>query len=304
MPGNPKFQRNLNPATIANLSKERLFVERLLPDIKKGVVFPAFRSSNKVDFYHSGGRLFAYSYKPRTGKGTFETHVKYTAVLLGHKGHYITEAKLQSARLPAHFRDSEAYKRIKENCRLYSGDEAKGVASLYSHSSYASCKDNVLVLDIEIDLGALKATGKGEPTDRIDLLLYNIPKRTLRFYEAKHFSNSELWSQKGKKPKVVRQLRRYNTLLKDSKKRESILNAYEKYVATANELFGLSVPPPQELEDSAVLLLYGYDRTQTEKIRNELLSDGSLRGYRLRQRGNVKAKGSTAEVIWKNVKSL
>ncbi len=304
MARNRKFRRKLLPATIASLSKEKLFVERLVPDIEKGVVFPAFRTAETADFYHAGGRLFTYSYKQRTRKGTFKTHVKYAAVLLGHKGDYITETELQTATLPDHFRDDEVYKRIKENCRRYSGDEAQGVAALYSHSSYASCKDNVSVLDVEIALSALKTTSKNEPTDRIDLLLYNIPKRTLRFYEAKHFSNSELWSSKGKKPKVVRQLRRYNTLLKDSKKRQLILNTYDKYVATANEMFGLSVPTPQELEDSVVLLLFGYDRTQTERIRSDLLSHGRLKGYRLRQRGDVKAKGCTAEVIWRNVKSL
>jgi len=63
----------------------KLFTEKLLPDIEKGTVFPAIRR-DYVDFYHKGGNLFSFR------KG-FSTHKKYASIIKS-KSDYISELDL------------------------------------------------------------------------------------------------------------------------------------------------------------------------------------------------------------------
>ena len=52
---------------------EQLYSDYLLPDIKKGEVFPAIRNET-ITFYHKGGRLFSFD-----GNG-FITNIKFASV--------------------------------------------------------------------------------------------------------------------------------------------------------------------------------------------------------------------------------
>ena len=284
------FKRVFNGSQQAKLLATPLYKKELHKDIKAGKIFPAFRN-NIIDFYYKGGNAFKFK------DGTFSTHVKYASVLNGHDKPYINEKELQKAKLITDFMDG--YCRIKENCSLYSGVEAKGVSSLFSKSSYALPNPNtgipkIVVLDIEVSLKALDdleaiSSETQSSQDRIDLLLFNTKTKKLQFFEVKHFSNSEIWSEKGTKPDVIKQIQRYN--LQIVKNREGILSAYKEYVKTARELFDLTkldLPDPEQLSDEVILLVFGFDSHQKKKIDELLIKDESLVKISRRFLGNLK----------------
>jgi hypothetical protein len=296
--GKNRFRRTFNPKLQNALKATELYEQELSSDISKGLVFPAFR--NKViDFYYKGGKLFEF-------KGKFATHVKYASVLHGYNKDYISDEDLQGGvRLISNF--TEGYKRIKENCALYAGVESSGVSKIYEKSGYLHPGEDIVVLDIEVSLQALDTGWENEVVeneairvqDRIDLLLYNKKTKTLCFFEAKHFSNKELWSEADTKPKVVNQLKRYNSQLID--RNDEILDSYKEYIATARQLFNIPVnilPDPVAIEEEVVLLVFGFDNDQKKKLEKLLIKDSSLDSIKYRFIGNPK----NASDLWKNIK--
>jgi len=305
------FRRRVSPALISELKEQPLFVKRLLPDIVAPKwntrVFPAVRD-RRIDFYFAGGKLFSY----RKGSG-FSTHRKYASVLKGIACDYVTEAKLKDAVVVTDFVDG--YKQIKANCAMYSGLEASGVSDICRRSSFATCNDHVVALDVEVSFSGNDMAWDDEDerqrenrgaywVNRPDLLLYNTRSRTLRFHEAKHYSNPELWATAEKKPQVAKQLKRYRTLLGSSEVRERIVTAYSEYIESVNALFGLRIPAPAVVEDDAVLYVFGYDAKQAARISELVLSNKHLTGYRLRKRGNTSDRGATASTLWQKVQTL
>jgi len=305
------FLRRVSSALIAELKEQPLFVKRLLPDIVTPKwntrVFPAVRD-RRVDFYFAGGKLFSY----RKGAG-FSTHRKYASVLKGIAGDYVTEAKLKDALVVTDFIDG--YKQIKANCAMYSGVEASGVSDICRRSSLAACSDHVVALDVEVSFSGNDTAWDNEAdrqrehrganwVNRPDLLLYNTRNRTLRFQEAKHYSNPELWASPGKKPQVAEQLERYRKLLGSAKVRERIVTAYGEYIESVNALFDLQLPAPAVVEEDAVLYVFGYDAKQATRISDLLLGNKHLAGYRLRKRGNTSDRGAAASTLWQKVQTL
>lgn len=261
----------------------------LKKDVQAGVVFPAIRN-NSIDFYYKGGKLFEFK------GGTFKTHIKYAAVLRSNKKQdYLSPSDFSEITYVQDF--ASGYERIKENCSLYAGIESDGVSRLYSRYSYArNIKlPKVMVLDIEI------AFEKG--VDRIDFLLYNTTTQTLRFYEAKHYSNKELWSQKGTEPRVIQQLKRYDRQIrsKNNKQNKEIIDAYANYVACVNQLFGLGISNPQKVEDDTALIIFGFDQDQLKgRLTNLLIKDLSLKGRFYYTVGDIGS--ARIENIWNNTK--
>ena len=194
------FVRKLSQSVAKQLREKRLFKEKLFPDIKKGAVFPAIRN-DRVDFYYRGGKIFSFD-------GKFHTHIKYASVYESNKD-YISEEEMSKIKPVKDF--IEGYDRIKENCYLHSGVEASEISSVHSRYSYIEESPDVVVLDIEISFESLKEDRR---QDRIDLLLFNQAERCLRFYEAKHFSNNDIWSREGTKPKAIEQIRRYENQIR------------------------------------------------------------------------------------------
>jgi len=290
------FKRTFSRTLQSALKSAELYSHKLIPDIRSGDVFPAFRNG-AIDFYHKGGKLFEF-------KDKFATHVKYASVLHGYDKDYIRDEDLQDGvRLISNF--VEGYNRIKENCALYSGVEALGVAEIYRKSGYLNTQEDVVALDIEVSLQALDVGWKNEVVeteakrtqDRIDLLLYNRKTGALCFFEAKHYSNKELWSNTT--PPVVKQLQRYNNQL--VVRHEEILREYKKYVAIARELFEIPIeilPDPAYLEKEVVLLVFGFDNDQKNRLGKLLIEDSSLAGLQYRFIGNPK----NATDLWTNIK--
>ncbi|MFA6132789.1 MAG: hypothetical protein WC869_02090 [Phycisphaerae bacterium] len=298
------FSREVNPSLIADLRESAMFNEHLWGDITnidwKDRVFPAIRKK-RIDFYYSGGKLFSYDQNAR-----FTTHRKYASVF-DVTNNYVSEQDLLTARPIANF--CEAYGRIKANCAMYAGVETQGLSNAHKRSSFAACDDDVVVLDIEVALAGMddgqdRATElqPGGNSNRLDLLLYDKVNRSLRFYEGKHYSNPELWAEPGRRPKVVAQLHRYNEMLRRKDKQQQILVAYTSYVATMNSLFDLALPPPRTVEETVVLLVFGYDDRQAPRIDELLLSDDSLKGFRFRQKGDTRNSKFSANVLWQKVR--
>lgn len=269
------FQRYLDALTIQSLTANKLFCEKLFPDILAEEVFCAIRGGY-VDFYYRGGRLFHFL-------KDFSTHRKYASVIQS-PGDYISESDFdRNIRLIQNF--TEGYTQIKQNCSLYAGEEAKGVSAVYHANSFVKQEQDIVVLDIEASFRATEADRK---QDRIDLLLFNKKNRRLRFYEAKHFSNGELWSAVGTRPKVVSQIKRYETQI--AREKDQIINQYRGYVNHVNELFGCSLPAPEAIDEYVPLLAFGFDRDQLQgRIKKLLLEDKSLDGMRYYFVGNIDA---------------
>jgi hypothetical protein len=271
---------------IDRLSRDKLFTERLEPDIKQGTVFPAIRQE-RVDFYHEGGKIFSYR------KNGFYTHKKYAAAIRSDSD-YISESDLkQKVKLITSFFDG--YEQIKENCSLYSGVEDEGVSRVYHKYPFTNSDLGVVVLDIQI---SFKAKSKERSQDRIDILLFNKKTQQLRFYEAKHYSNSELWAMEGTPPRAVSQIWRYEKQIEEEGK--DILSAYCNYIGIVNELFGCGLPEPKSIDNKVTLLVFGYDRKQKERMQKLLLEDGSLARIKYYFIGNISAV--KIDNMWKAVK--
>lgn len=269
------FQRDINPKVIKSLSASSLFSEKLRSDILNEVVFPAIRGGD-ISFYHKGGRLFNF-------KKEFSTNKKYASVIKSDHD-YISDSDFpQNIQLIQDFTDG--YTQIKENCSLYAGDEAKGVSSLYHKHSFVKQKAEIVVLDIEV---TFESQSEERSNDRIDILLFNKKTKKLRFYEAKHFSNKEIWSSVGTKPKVIDQIVRYEKQI--AQEADNILKQYCHYVEIMNSLFECNLQEPDDIDDKVALLVFGFDRDQFQgRIGELLLNDKSLEGKMYYFVGNISA---------------
>ena len=310
----PKFSRTCSETLIQELQETDLYRDFLERDISAKPsadrVFPALRR-DCIDFYYGGGRVFSFLKQKQNHE--FVTHLKYASVLDPSKNRdYVSQSDLAKGRLPLirTFGTRANYRRVKENCGLYAGTEGKQVGEIASRSSCAgrAPREDVVVLDIEIAFGPDSALRRDEPkTNRVDLLLYNTVTKRLRFYEAKDFSNPDLWAKPNRVPRVLEQLKRYNTLLADRTWQNRILQVYRNYVNLLNRYFikapSACLAPPECVEPSAVLLVFGYDRSQKGRLDDVLQDGGQFQGQRVRCRGSVSGKG-IAGLLWKAVKEI
>ncbi|MFC1513602.1 hypothetical protein ACFL5P_01200 [candidate division KSB1 bacterium] len=287
------FSRSFDDKMIEQLETNSLYKNCIKEDLIRNVVFPAIRN-NSMGFYYKGGRPFEFD------KSGFKTNRKYLS-LFKNKGDYLLESDLKELKeIKRNFEDQ--YKDIKENCAKYAGVEGEGVSYLYSKYSYVSSKSPVVVLDIEVAFAKEKSgpeNGNDKArSNRIDILLYNKTERFLKFVEAKHFSNSEIWSKAGHSPKVVNQIKRYNKDINENK--EAILEKYNKYIISCNTLFNLTMDEPQDIVDDCGLYIFGFDRDQLQGRFNKLLkNDNSLKGIDYYARGNPDT--ITAETLWNRI---
>lgn len=261
------FERKLEQQIIDELTKNDLWNEKLKIDCQNQQVFMAIRN-NTIGFYHKGGRIFNFD---RNG---FKTHIKYASVIDNSEKNYLTEKELSSNILITDFKKN--YCRIKENCSLYSGIEAQGVSDIYHTYSYFS-NENIVVLDAEISFEALdKTTGKKQ--DRIDFLLFDKKSLTLKFVEAKHYSNKEIWSNT--RPKVIGQIIKYEDQIKNNIK--DIIPAYKKYIEAINSIFNLSLPFPVKVEKEVALLIFGFDKDQKKgRLQKLILKKLEFKGFQV-----------------------
>jgi len=278
------------------LKQESLFVKKIRPDAcapfnarsVMGDIFPAVRVG-RMDFYHKGSKLFSF-----TKRSGFTTHHKFASVIVKPAGSdYVKEHQVKA--VPSF---TQAYERIKENCALYSGVEAEGVAQIYSRHSCAKNPPphQIVVLDIEISmerLGGRAAVKSGKakktPMDRIDLLLMDTETGLLRFFEAKHHTNSEIRAKGASRPRVVGQIRRYEKQLADPQVYQQVLIAYRNHVDIINDLFRPTkpLPYPSAIDPVPKLLVYGFDGPQLPKLQKELAKLKDRHGVQSYAKGNI-----------------
>ena len=277
------FSRSFEAAGIKSLKKP-LFNECLLPDIKKGEVFPAVRE-NRIDFYYKGGCLFSFK------RPTFKTHYKYASVIRNDSGSdYVSEKNLHAIK-----KFKEGYERIKDNCAHYSGVEAQGVSRLYGNYSCAKRHraSNVVVLDIEVFLRRGREPEEVEPgadsqreSDRIDLLLFDTNRRWLRFFEVKDYSNKDIRISENAQ-KVAEQMDGYEKRLNTAK--AEILAAYKEHVGIINKLFkpAKKLPMPQAIDPTPGLLMFGYDLDQHDGKLRDIVNHLEKRGIFVYTKGDI-----------------
>lgn len=258
------FKRGLSQQLIGRLIKEPLFTNHLKNDIMNGNIFMAMRN-NTVDFYYLGNNLFKYN------KGTFQTHYKYASALnLNTKSSYVTQNDLKTASVVTDF--DAGYKKIMENCKQYAKPEASGLASLYKKFSYATCQDDIILLDIE---ASLAASGTNT-SDRIDLVFFHQIEKCLFFVEAKHYKNSGIRAKVNTPAKVIGQIKKYEATL-HSKKQE-IITAYGNYVSVVNQMLGLNLPIPLDIKTTVPLLIFGFDSDQLKGRLKDQVTNNPIYG--------------------------
>lgn len=277
-----KMKRRLEKIIKNKLIASSLWSNKIKLDCANGNVFLAIRD-NRIDMYHNGGKLFGYD------SSGFKTHLKYASVITTNGKDYLSESELSSYRLASNFENN--YPRIKENCSNYSGIEASGVSDLYHKHSYLS-NSSVIVLDIEISFESLNKENK---QDRIDILLLNKNSQTLKFVEAKHFSNKEIWSRTV--PKVIGQIKRYESQL--AKRKSDILSEYAEYVKAINGIFDISLPVPTDIDDKVTLLIFGFDNDQKNgRLKKLITKNPTYSGIKTHSIGNI--KHVVTENLWES----
>lgn len=261
------FERKIEKTVIDEFVKSNLWKNCLEDDCKKQNLFLAVRN-NSIGIYHKGGRLFGFE------KKEFKTHLKYASVIENSDKDYLTENEISKKNLISDFQKN--YPRIKENCKLYSGIEAIGVSEIYHTYSYLS-NNRIVVLDIEISFDVLEKSS-GKTQERIDILLYDLKNQTLKFVEAKHYSNPEIWSRTS--PEVIEQIEKYETQIKRNKK--EILLAYENHIKAINAIFDLKLPIPEKIEDKVTLLIFGFDDDQKKgRLQKLILNNSAFKGFQV-----------------------
>ena len=281
------FNRHVDDKLINELNKTTLWQEWLKNDCKSGEVFLALRK-DCISFYHKGGSLFKFD------SDGFSTHVKYASVIDTNnedaEKNKIYEKQL-GKKMPLIKNFISGYSQIKKNCELYSGKEAIGVSHLLKNSTYLLKNESYIVLDIEIVL-------KDKKKDRIDILLFDTTTKMLRFVEAKHFTNDDIWA-KGV-PNVVKQIHNYENQIDLHKK--NIIAEYSRYIKNINRIFNMQLPSPKEIDKKVSLLIFGFDDAQKkdDRFKTLILEKPEYQDIPIYSRG--KQDGLKAETIWKETK--
>ena len=241
------FIRNFSQIQIDKMQGEELF-KKLKADVLKGEVFPAVRK-NELHFYYKGGCLYKFA------EGSFKRDKNYEKYSVGFEN------------FPTYER---AKKENEEKFKNSLGGEAERqlLDRLYCHTFNSEESSNVVVLDIEVNLG-------GQAVKKCDLVLLNTQTDELMFVEGKVFSDSRVNVKPPHIPEVIAQVNTYTAAMSSLK--QNILEQYTRHIEIINALFGTSYRPPKRRLEPAKLLVYGTPQILTkngeytiDKINTEL----------------------------------
>ena len=228
------FIRNFNQGQIDRMQRDGLF-EELKTDVLKGEVFPAVRK-NELHFYYKGGCLYKFV------GGSFLRDKNYEKYGVGFTN------------LPPYER---AKKENEEKFKNSLGGEAERqlLDRLYCHTFGLEKRSNVVVLDIEVNLG-------GRTVRKCDLVLLNTRTNEIMFVEDKVFSDSRVNVKPPHIPEVIAQVNTYTVAIKEQ--RQTILEQYARHIEIINRLFETSYCLPKKLIEPAKLLIYGTPQNPTK----------------------------------------
>lgn len=235
------FIRSLKEAQIVALKENKLFTEKLMTDIKAGVIFPAIRK-DEIHFYYNGSSLFVYSGK------SFRYNKKYW---------YGKDSKgVKSAENTFDISFFDKYEELKEKCDKYENEKKKKdavgerelLAKLYKHTFTNENESDCIVLDVEV------RTNIENDQKKCDMVLLNKETKELLFVEGKFFSDKRVYSTKKGDIEVITQVKGYSEQI--LKHNEKILKQYKDCVEIFNELFQSNLPEPEKLLPYTKLVVY------------------------------------------------
>jgi len=309
MSNNDVFNRGLDEKVIPAFKKYigeqswlRSLIQHTNKNCNKGATFFAIRD-NYVNIYGHGGSLVKLT-NPNTDKVVGETHFKYLLRKKMRNGKFYVpiidgKPKFDADSITDMFVDSlDDGRLLLDQARLYAGEEKFGVHQL------VMANPNVLDTEIVFD----KDNGEDDVktgTDRIDFCALRKGESNelkIVFYEAKHISNPEL------KGKVLTQLERYRSQLRDPKRVCEILKSYRRVCENIVELCDgtdinipileyakMVVENPLNLtvDTEPRLVIFGYDSVQEKGVLQEIkkiMIGGELDEKHILCRGNPDAQ--------------
>lgn len=218
-------------------------------------IFTAWRDGY-YSFYYRGNSLFEYR------NGRFTTHQKF-ALLFPEEPQYVCQKANFSGRFSSNFEDD--LEQIKNNVKRQNASEERiGVSFIACQNSFQK-KQPVVVLDIE---KAIPFAGK---SDELDLVL--LKDKSLRFVEAKTYSNKDVFSKRV----FFDQVEQYQRTIQQHKK--SLLEYYRTVVENLNLEFQLKLQMPEEIKERIVVLIFGYEKVQYDNRLQPLLQSNELKDY-------------------------
>jgi hypothetical protein len=228
------FQRGLSDDFVEELRKlaktESSWFRDVLTD-KKLII--GIRK-NYLDIYCKGQRIFQVSWNKRDHGMKITTHPKFLVDPALRKPVSFDGKKFcirGISPLISSYEQGKTLGKMKTAAEIYSGVEKQGVHAIFDA--------NPGVVDIEVALSRSadqeERVGHDETdsgklrrrkAERIDIACFEPSgeKVHLHFWEAKHYSNGELWASGNTLPPVVGQVSRYKELIK--KYRNDILKSY------------------------------------------------------------------------------
>lgn len=195
-----EFRRGINNSNfIAELNKNDYFQKM----VKDEHLFIAIRNEY-LNVYYYGQSIYKIEFKKRENKIKWTTHKKYLGI--NESGYTSTGDYL------------DRIDELKKNARKYGGKEKEQVKKHILEDK------EVCLLDVEVTFSREHNYEK-RSIDYLTLEKTEDKKIKLVFYEAKHFDNSEIRSNKS--PKVFEQIGKYEKVLNDPNHQDEILNSYK-----------------------------------------------------------------------------
>jgi hypothetical protein len=230
------FRRGLCPEFISALKeladKPSWFRDVLAdPDLILGI------RKDYLNVYVDGQSLFKIDWNSRNKKMNVTTHPKYLVDPALRRQVTFEGGEFQVSSIKAlaeSYEHGKTLKRMKTAARIFSGVEKEGVQKVF-HS-------NADVVDVEIALSMSADRGEAEDESgadgsnaakrrakakRVDIACFETINNQIHlcFWEAKDYSNAELWASGDALPPVVNQISEYKELIK--KYQPEIVESYK-----------------------------------------------------------------------------
>jgi hypothetical protein len=252
------------------------FVEFLNREYRKGgwwkgmvddpALFLGIRD-NYLNVYYQGNSLVRLRLNKDRLVG--ETYYKFLLKEKVSESPYIRsvngKTQLAPSRLAGLFlEDFSNLKSLKVACIPYTGVEKLGVHDIV--------RSNRNVVDVEIALSHVEEDETKSTAPRVDFAALQDMGESIQlvFFEAKHFSNSELRANGRGTPRVIRQIERYERLIE--RHRSAIESSYRRICENIVSLEGLRTPrivrmtaegkKPLEVSGRPRLVVFGFDEDQ------------------------------------------
>lgn len=252
-----EFRRYMDFKKMKIMKESGLFKNKLFKDIECGDVLPALRGGYYSFYYKSGG---IFEFRPIAG---FKTHRKYAGLSSSDHPDYVNEDYVKNLPGKNNFSFILEYEDVKKRCASKNAPEADAVSVLYKYNVLSD--SDVILLDTEVCFPYDKElqNTKEKKLNRIDVLFYKKSTQTLVFCEVKMKGNSELGSGSMENIPVVKQVLRYENLIK--KNESIIIDEYKEFIKVSNNIFDTTISEPLKVFKRVGLLVVGENFCNDKK---------------------------------------